>query len=206
MGETTAFTINSSNIDDILKQLNIVAHKHEQGIIRFHVGEDQTINIGLIQDLLEEEASRLGSGEILRLMEGYIIAMIYGYSVTPTEKEGDLLQLLPEHVDLGNTLLEANKDLWGIRVFPLLLYGSEYLLAAQEMIPEELLDLEDLGISKELPYDAFIDMIVRTALQTRYKHLVRCETEEVFGNEEYRKTDFSGDIIQEGRLLEVDKP
>ena len=205
MEKTTAFAINSSNIDDILKQLNIISHQHEQSLIRAHI-KDNSISFETIQNILTHEVERLGSGEILRLMEGYILAMIYGYSVTPTDKEGDLLQLLPEHVDLGQELLETNKDLWGTRVFPLLLYGSEYLLAAQEMIPEELLDLEDLGISKELPYDAFIDMVVRTALQTRYKHLVRCETEEVFGNEEYRKTDFSGDVIQEGRLLEVDKP
>lgn len=194
------YTNLSNNIDAVLCQLNTRAYEHENSILQSHSDDHNMIEMSIVQELLKDEMIRLGSPEILRIMEGYILAMIYGFSVTPTDEEGDILQLLPEHIDLGRELLHRNNSLWGTRVFPLLLYGSEYLLGAQEMFSPDYFQKEKI----EIPYNEFIDILVRTALQMRYKHFVQCETEDVLGNLAYRTTDFSGKLILKGRLLNVE--
>ena len=197
--------INTSNIDDILRVLNIRSAAHEASTLREN-SKDNSIQIETVTDILNQEGQRLKSPELLRSLEGFILATIYGYSVTPTE-EGDILNLEEKHVEKGRLLLEKNKTMWGEFVFPLLLYGTEYIVGAYELLPKKRLDIGDLVGSTEMSEDDYfmiVDKLVRMAIQTRYRHLMKCHVEDVLGNPEYRSADFSTEMISDGKIINVD--
>jgi hypothetical protein len=150
-----------------LEQIDARARTHEDETLRRSL-KNKPITFARLRHLVQEELPRLGEGseELLRTLEGLILAMVY--------TQGDLSSLEETHVDYGRAILEKHPLLWKDCVFPLLIYGSEYLRACHDLLPEEDCAHEDFSSEmSSFSYPQFIDTLLRKALQVRFRERMK---------------------------------
>jgi len=190
-------------LEEILNYTNAAATAYEALVIA--PLEDTNLTYGDFLDYANKEFSRLGN-RVSTLLIKYIYATIWCYSNTPTE-EGDVIKInLEKHGELGREFVSKNLHLIGMYVFPLLLYGAEYIATTYtrlkpenltEIIDNQFPDIED----KLKAYDCLISAIIEIAMQARFYHLRECFVRETLGNEEYRYLDQHDTPLPEGKLI-----
>jgi hypothetical protein len=190
-------------LEEKLDSINAAATAYEALIISPIANTN--ITYGKFLEYAEREFSRLGDSVSIILIN-YIYATIWCYSNT-VAAEGDVIRIdLEKHGELGKDLVSKNLHLIGMYVFPLMLYGAEYIATAyclfsvenlKEILDEKFPDIDD----KKIAFDRLMSAIIEVAMQARFYHLRRCFVEEMMGNEEYRDLDFTGISLPAGKLI-----
>ena len=188
--------ITNKNIDEILGQLNVAAACYETYVIN-SLGTEMKFTE--FEEHVAKETMRLGPNLMNQLMR-YIYSIMWCYANISAD-EGDFIRTEDRHAEKGAEMVANNPSLIGLYVFPLILYGAEYIAQLVYIMPEERLDFESLGI--KISYDSYISATAEVALQGRYCHLKKCHNEEDLGNPDYRNQDFSGEFYPEGKVIDA---
>lgn len=185
-------------LDEILTKLNIDASMYEALVISSMSTTSGEITIKEYLENLEKELLRLGTTLFEWLMK-YIHSIIWCYANTPFE-EGDIIRIdVDKHAELGKNIVKNNKNLIGMYVLPLVLYGAEYVSNALYTIPKSEISGEILGYPpEEFNYESFLLATVEVALQARYAHLRNCHLR----NKNFSKLNFGHEKLPLGNLLD----
>jgi hypothetical protein len=163
--------ITKSNIQEKLDTLNALALQYVCSTIRFY-SYDEEIELEAIKEIIQSELERLPDPTLLRTMEGFIYGLVYLYSVNSEPSDLDVYNIVEQYVQMGYNIVENNPSMWGTIVFPLLLYGSEYLMRVREVLPQKELDIVNIwGSSQKFTYESIIDGVIRLAINGQYKML-----------------------------------
>ena len=167
------------DIDKIFNSANLAASMYESYTIKSIPKEE--VSLRTILHMMDQEYERVGE-ELGNQIIDYTYSMIWCYSNTPVE-EGDVIRIdTSKHRDQGKSLVHANPSLVGLYIFPIFLYGVEYLTTLLYLIDKDQIDAEALGYNKEtFEYDRFLSASLEAALQARYYHLRRCHFLREFG-------------------------
>jgi hypothetical protein len=188
-------------IDDILKKLNGDATMYEAFVI-MSIPDGQMTH-GQYLEQAGKELFRLGDEFFSWLMD-YIYSIVWCYANTPIE-EGDIIRIdTRKHSEPGKNLVQNNKKLIGLYVFPLLLYGAEYLSTVKHVLPEELIDPDVLGYPPDtvFNYNHFIAATIESALQARYFHLNKCHFHIEEGDDEWAQRSFQNEGLPVGNIID----
>lgn len=191
------------DLEEILSHTNAAAAAYEALIIA--PIKDTYITYGDFLEHANREFSRLGE-KVSTILIKYIYATIWCYSNTPAD-EGDVIQIdLEKHGESGRQFVSKNLHLIGMYVFPLLLYGAEYIATAYTRLkPENLTEILDTQFpdmdDKLKAYDCLMSAIVEIAMQARFYYLRECFVREAIGDEEYRHLDQHDIPMPEGKII-----
>lgn len=189
-------------LEEHLSNINAAATAYEALVIS--PLENTELTYGQFLEYAEREFFRLGDSISITLIN-YIYATIWCYSNT-VSKEGDVMQLnLEKHGQLGKDFVARNLHLIGMYVFPLLLYGAEYIATAYNLFTvENLKDILDEKFpnldDKKLAYDRLMSAFVEVSMQARFYHLRECFVREMMGDDEFRKINFD-EPLPEGNII-----
>lgn len=190
-------------LEEILSHINAAASAYEALVIA--PLKNTHITYGEFLDYASKEFSRLGD-KVSTILIKYIYATIWCYSNIAAD-EGDVIQInLEKHGDLGREFVSRNLHLIGMYVFPLLLYGAEYIATAYNRLkPENLTEILDNQFpdmdDKLKAYDCLMSAIIEIAMQARFYYLRECFVRETMGDEEYRYLDQHDILVPDGKLI-----
>ena len=164
--------LSPEDIDKILHSTNLAASMYEAYTIRSISSE--TVSLRTILYMIDQEYERVGE-ELGNQIVDYIYSMIWCFSNTPVD-EGDIIRIdVEKHTEPGKSMVFANPNLVGLYLFPLFLYGVEYLTTLMFVLDKDEMDVPALGFEEEtFDYHRFISASLEAALQARYYHIRRC--------------------------------
>ena len=187
--------ITKENIDTLLMEFNQHAVAYETYVITSLKGQmtyEEYVN------QVMQETNRLGEPFMLELIN-YIYSIIWCYANIGTD-DGDIIKLDKDYSEHGQKLVKQNPNLIGMYVFPLILYGAEYLAISRYRMPEGSIDMESVG-AQNFGYIDYMASILEVAIQGRYHHLRLCHLQTAMGNDEFREINFGNEAAPEGRVI-----